>query len=127
MLPTLELAYIFQGIAHAPRGVIVRRMLPEVDNALQQLGVFDEVVEAEGAGASTSKTNEKEWKKREKAFGDKNGKGFWDDYCLSMFLRGVCMRYIAYPVSLLCPLARTFSSHFESFYIGSGRRAGRGG
>jgi hypothetical protein len=24
--------------------------------------------------------------------------GYWDDYCLAQFLRGVCLRYIAYPV-----------------------------
>ena len=25
--------------------------------------------------------------------------GYWDDFCLAMFLKGVCMRYVAYPVS----------------------------
>jgi hypothetical protein len=24
---------------------------------------------------------------------------YWDDFCLGMFLKGVCMRYVAYPVS----------------------------
>jgi len=22
---------------------------------------------------------------------------YWDDFCLGMFLKGVCMRYVAYP------------------------------
>ncbi|KJA26681.1 hypothetical protein HYPSUDRAFT_63897 [Hypholoma sublateritium FD-334 SS-4] len=100
LLPALDLAYIFQGIGHAPRGVIVRRMLPEVDAALKQLGVFDEVVAAEGAESAGSskaaKTDEAEWRKRERAYAE-GGKGYWDDYCLAMFLRGVCMRYVAYP------------------------------
>ena len=26
---------------------------------------------------------------------------YWDDFCLGMFLKGVCMRYVAYPVSCL--------------------------
>ena len=24
---------------------------------------------------------------------------YWDDFCLGMFLKGVCLRYVAYPVS----------------------------
>ncbi|KAF8200119.1 hypothetical protein BJ912DRAFT_1029695 [Pholiota molesta] len=108
VLPALELAYIFQGITHAPRGVIVRRMLPEVDAALRELGVLEDVVAVEhtggvsGKGKESSssekvrvKTPEKEWRAREKGY--HGGKGYWDDYCLVMFLRGVCMRYVAYP------------------------------
>ena len=30
-----------------------------------------------------------------------NGHGYWDDYALAHFLYGVCMRFIAYPVSFL--------------------------
>ena len=26
--------------------------------------------------------------------------GYWDDLCLANFLLGVCLRYVAYPVSL---------------------------
>lgn len=103
MLPALDLAYVFQGIGHAPRGVIVRRMLPEIDAALKQLGVFDDVVAAESAESTSSskavKTDEAEWRRRERAYAE-GGKGYWDDYCLAMFLRGVCMRYVAYPVRI---------------------------
>lgn len=31
---------------------------------------------------------------------DKEWIGFWDDWCLAMFFKGVCLRYLAYPVSL---------------------------
>ncbi len=27
------------------------------------------------------------------------GHGYWDDLCLARFLEGICLRYIAYPVS----------------------------
>jgi hypothetical protein len=27
-----------------------------------------------------------------------NGQGYWDDLCLSRFLEGICLRYLAYPV-----------------------------
>jgi Protein of unknown function (DUF3808) len=76
-LPALELAYIFHGIAHAPRTVIVNKMLPQTDIVLTQLSQSkDDINEYIGGRES-----------------------YWDDFCLGMFLRGVCMRYVAYPVS----------------------------
>lgn len=27
------------------------------------------------------------------------GHGYWDDLCLARFLQGICLRYVAYPVS----------------------------
>ena len=78
-------------------------MLPEVDAALKSLGVFDDVVAAEAeavASSSAAKTSEVEWRKRERAYAE-GGKGYWDDYCLAMFLRGVCLRYVAYPVRII--------------------------
>ncbi|KXN89075.1 Tetratricopeptide repeat protein 39B [Leucoagaricus sp. SymC.cos] len=73
-LPALELAYIFLGIAHAPRDVIINKMLPEVENVITKL--------------ETSKSKPKKYS---------GGHGYWDDYCLAQFLKGVCLRYVAYP------------------------------
>ncbi|KAL0575364.1 hypothetical protein V5O48_006615 [Marasmius crinis-equi] len=73
-LPALEIAYIFLGIAHAPRKFVSEKMLPEVRAVLKRL---------EACGGDTKKYE--------------GGQGYWDDYCLAKFLEGVCLRYIAYP------------------------------
>ncbi|KAJ7588059.1 hypothetical protein C8J56DRAFT_827293 [Mycena floridula] len=73
-LPALELAYLFLGIAHAPRHVITTKMLPEINQLL-----------------ATLKKHEKDPKTYE------DGQGYWDDLCLAKFLEGVCLRYVAYP------------------------------
>ncbi|KAF9034810.1 hypothetical protein BJ165DRAFT_1356068 [Panaeolus papilionaceus] len=75
LLPGLELAYIFQAITHAPRDVILGKMLSEVEGAFVELG------------------------KRAKSYDKERGgePAYWDDVCLALFLRGVCLRYIAYP------------------------------
>ncbi|PPQ91091.1 hypothetical protein CVT25_013129 [Psilocybe cyanescens] len=116
-LPALEMAYLFQGIAHAPRSVILTRMLPEVVKLLGELGWVDGCLDALGAGAGgeiNGNAKEKEEvveekgkggsvregsrrKEVEKGYGKTRGGGYWDDFCLGMFLRGVCMRYIAHP------------------------------
>lgn len=75
-LPALELAYIFLGIAHAPREVIINKMLPEIETLLTKLDAH--------------KLKPKKYEQ---------GHGYWDDYCLAQFLKGVCLRYVAYPVS----------------------------
>ncbi|KAF8867713.1 hypothetical protein CPB84DRAFT_1859129 [Gymnopilus junonius] len=106
LLPALEMAYVFQGIAHAPRRVILDKMLPEVRAALGQLGWEDEVgvgagvALGVGVGTQLGSGGVKERKDRqevETGYGEKRGGGYWDDYALAMFLRGVCMRYVAYP------------------------------
>ena len=74
-LAALELTYVFGGIAHAQRGVIVNEMLPQTRAELSDLKAIQNKPEAWG-----------------------NGKGYWDDYCLCRFLEGVCERYLAYPV-----------------------------
>jgi hypothetical protein len=74
-LATLELAYVFGGIAHAPRDVITNKMLPQARTELNNLEAFVDNPEAWG-----------------------NGQGYWDDYCLCRLLEGVCERYLAYPV-----------------------------
>ena len=76
-LPALELAYIFHGIAHAPRTVIVDKMLPQADTVLTRLDQSKDDINGYIGGRES----------------------YWDDFCLGMFLKGVCMRYIAYPVS----------------------------
>ena len=95
-LPALEMAYLFLGITHAPRSVIVNKMLPEVDGLLARLDGA-EYRESE-AGGGKGKGKWKSDKDIEKVYGGGKG-GYWDDYCLAMFLRGVCLRYLAYPVS----------------------------
>ncbi|TFK53849.1 hypothetical protein OE88DRAFT_1654178 [Heliocybe sulcata] len=72
LLPALEFAYVFLCIAHAPREVLVTKMVPMVQESLEML-----------------KTHEKD----PKAYGP----GYWDDLCLARFLEGVCWRYVAHP------------------------------
>ncbi|KAF9020224.1 hypothetical protein BDZ89DRAFT_1072405 [Hymenopellis radicata] len=67
VLPALEIGYIFLAITHAPREVLAKKMLPEIRSCLEGL-----------------KGREKLW-------------GYHDDLCLSKFLEGVCLRYLAYP------------------------------
>ncbi|KAK0467451.1 hypothetical protein IW261DRAFT_1574184 [Armillaria novae-zelandiae] len=67
-LPALEIGYLFLAITHAPREVVAKKMLVEVQECLKELDVKD-----------------------------KKSMGYWDDFCLAKFLEGVCMRYIAYP------------------------------
>ncbi|KAF5323980.1 hypothetical protein D9611_008246 [Ephemerocybe angulata] len=76
-LSALELAYTFQSITHAPRRVILDRMLPEVDRTLSNLADFKDNMKGyeEVHGASS----------------------YHDDLCLARFLEGVCCRYVAYP------------------------------
>ena len=94
-LPALELAYIFHGIAHAPRTVIVNKMLPEVEILLTALN-----------------------KTKEDIAGYVGGRGsYWDDYCLGMFLKGVCMRYVAYPVSFGSNCVVMWFEHFYFFFL----------
>ncbi|KAF8512083.1 hypothetical protein BU17DRAFT_54238 [Hysterangium stoloniferum] len=72
-LPGLEFAYTFLAIAHAPRTVITERMLPLVNEHLSKV----EEAKPETYGANVGE--------------------YWDDLCLCRFLKGVCLRYIAYP------------------------------
>ncbi len=71
-LPALEMAYQFLAIAHAPRQIVVTKMLVEVKACLQNL----------------------------RSKNKKRTPGYWDDFCLAKFLEGVCLRYVAYPVRL---------------------------
>ncbi|KDQ50613.1 hypothetical protein JAAARDRAFT_41924 [Jaapia argillacea MUCL 33604] len=73
VLPALEFAYLSLGIRHAAREVIIRKMMPEIELALEDFSRFGEGCE------------------------DEYGVGYWDDICLAKFLEGICMRYVAYP------------------------------
>ncbi|KAG2356007.1 hypothetical protein BDR07DRAFT_1492428 [Suillus spraguei] len=87
-LPALELAYVFHAIAHAPREVIVREMIPALGGALAELGLGlstgSEELGSSGSGRSEGGVE---------ANGDKKGKdrkldsrsGYWD-VCLARFL-----------------------------------------
>jgi hypothetical protein len=93
LLPSLELAYVFHAIAHAPREVIAHEMIPAVRDALEELGLS---LSSEG-GNSKEKEREKERQKLQ------TRSGYWDDVCLARFLEGVCWRFVAYPVRVfLC-------------------------
>ncbi|RDX42324.1 hypothetical protein OH76DRAFT_1488762 [Lentinus brumalis] len=78
-LPALEFAYFFLGIAHAPRGVIRQRMLPLVD---EQLASIRKHAEEPAKYATGTESGEEE---------------YWDDLALANFLRGICLRFVAYP------------------------------
>jgi hypothetical protein len=63
---------VFLTIAHAPRRIVETKMLPAVRGQLALLK------EKEAAADTTQ--------------------GYYDDYCLTRFLEGVCLRYVAFPV-----------------------------
>ncbi|KZW03062.1 hypothetical protein EXIGLDRAFT_728589 [Exidia glandulosa HHB12029] len=74
LLPGVELAYFFSALAHSPAHVLRDRVLPVVDVEVDK-----------------HKQAEKDGKAK------KDGGVVWDDVCLALFLRGVVLRYIAYP------------------------------
>lgn len=89
LLPALELAYVFQAIAHAPREVIAREMIPAVEGALEELGLsLSSTVSSDGGGKDKAEERKKLQARS----------GYWDDVCLARFLEGVCWRFVAYPV-----------------------------
>lgn len=95
-LPALELAYLFLAITHAPKHDIVNKMIPLVEAQLEELKKYAKDTKRYGLLSS----------------GDgevvgKAGVGYWDDWCLTRFLEGVCLRYVAYPVRL-SPSISTF-------------------
>jgi len=91
------------------------RMLPEVRKVLRKLALFgpgtgqnlslDDIV-----GVGCEKKHERDIKqgkagivKKRKELGPEKYEGgadeYWDDLCLARFLEGVCLRFVAYPVS----------------------------
>ena len=70
-------------------------MLPQVYTTLEKLEKHSDCGEKEKRVSGSEKGKKLKVKDYE---GD--GDGYWDDYCLAKFLEGVCLRYVAYPVSL---------------------------
>jgi hypothetical protein len=89
-LPALEIAYIFHAIAHAPQEVISSKMLPVVEALLLKLKGHEKSPSAYGGGS-----------------------GYWDDYCLTKFLEGVCLRYMAHMVCLSLRRENVRMTHYE--------------
>ncbi|KAF8575741.1 hypothetical protein K439DRAFT_1641118 [Ramaria rubella] len=83
-LPALEFGYNFLAVAHAPRTVITERMLPLVEEHLQQLDAFKDKPFAYGHQNADSTATA-------------DAGEYWDDLALGRFLKGVCLRYVAYP------------------------------
>lgn len=64
----------------------MEKILPRVDEAIRVLKEHEGRQEAYYAAGE----------EKERGFN-----GYWDDYCMAHFLRGICLRFIAYPVSFL--------------------------
>ncbi|KAL1743719.1 hypothetical protein HDZ31DRAFT_83230 [Schizophyllum fasciatum] len=97
-VPALEAAYIWLSIGHAPRHVLTGRMLPTVWAQLEKLGVARAgraggAVADKTGGAVADRTGGLPDDKAAESYGS----GYWDDFALSRFLEGVCLRYIAFP------------------------------
>jgi hypothetical protein len=120
MLPSLELAYALLALPRAPRKTIFEKVLPTVDAALETLRCFEGAEEKYCGVGKTGQAKAAEIMKikAHSETGEKDGvvtgsshtekgkeapaeTGYWDDYCLAQFLRGVCLRYIAYPVCFI--------------------------
>jgi hypothetical protein len=86
LLPVLELGYVCLMYPRSPRDVLINVMLPRIEGAVQEL--------KRGQG------KEGEYMQEYKKKGAKNN-GYWDDYALAHFLKGVCLRFVAFPVSYL--------------------------
>ncbi len=55
-LPGLKLAYLFHGIAHSPRSVIVGRMLPKINAVFTDLDKYKDQSEKEAVRADIETT-----------------------------------------------------------------------
>jgi len=100
LLPAMEFSYHLLSMNYAPRSILVSAMLPDIEAALARINEH----EADPSGYY-------------------NGRGYWDDYCLSHFLRAVCLRFIAHADKDAAPEAKVSSENvpdaeawaFESF------------
>jgi hypothetical protein len=85
LLPSFELGYVFLIYPRAPRDVLINVILPRIEGAVQEL--------------KRCRGKEGEYMQEYKRRGAKSN-GYWDDYALAHFLKGVCLRFVAFPVSL---------------------------
>lgn len=74
LLPAIEFSYIYHCLTNAPRYSLCDNQLVDISEAMRELN------EVEDPSQYHSGADE-----------------YWDDYCLAHFLRGVTLRYIAYP------------------------------
>ncbi|PWN42672.1 hypothetical protein IE81DRAFT_289951 [Ceraceosorus guamensis] len=74
LLPAVEFSYIYHCLTNAPRYALFDEQLIEISDALADLR------DVEDPSQYHSGADE-----------------YWDDFCLAHFLRGVVLRYIAYP------------------------------
>jgi tetratricopeptide (TPR) repeat protein len=74
LLPAIEFSYIYHCLTNAPRYSLCDSQLVDISEALREIN------ETEDPSQYHSGADE-----------------YWDDYCLAHFLRGVTLRYIAYP------------------------------
>jgi len=103
---------VFLAISHAPRPVITDRMLPQVYTTLERLEKHSDCEKRTSGGEKGKKSKVKDYE------GD--GVGYWDDYCLTKFLEGVCLRYVAYPVRLPHFFPLEVGLTWDPYDVGSG-------
>jgi len=86
LLPVFELGYVFLIYPRAPRDVLINDILPRIEAAVQEL--------------KRCRGKEGEYMQEYKKKGAKSN-GYWDDHALTHFLKGLCLRFVAFPVSYL--------------------------
>ncbi|KAI0820513.1 hypothetical protein BC628DRAFT_1422846 [Trametes gibbosa] len=95
-LPALELAYVLGALAHAPRAAVLGRMLPRVAACLEALDAHARDPAAYGRRGDGEGDSDGEGGGG--GDGESGGEGeYWDDRALALFLKGVCLRYVAHP------------------------------
>jgi hypothetical protein len=99
------MAYHFLCITRAPKHIIIQKMLPDVEAAVETVcgPDFDGVLDPRTAMLIAYITTPTLQIRAHAESAEKQAQyeglsGFWDDYCLAHFLHAVCLRYIAHEV-----------------------------